>query len=89
MGASLQVKEDGDVSFGEAVAQLFEHGCFPHPSLSVNDQDVVGVLARDAVLDPLENILATEEHALFGDWRACNVGIDNISVMVSLSKNKF
>ena len=37
---------------------------------------MVGILARDAVLDPLENVLAAEEHALFGDWRPCDVRID-------------
>ncbi len=70
-------KKTGMYRLGRRLPNCLSTDVFPTRRLSVNDQDVVGVLSRDAVLDPLENVLATEEHALFGDGCACNVGIDD------------
>jgi len=80
VGASLQIEKDRDISFGEPVAELFQYGCFPHPPLPVDDEDMIGIFAHQAVLDPIEYILPAEEHPCFGDGRACDVRIDQFGI---------
>src|SRR3990172_9637615 len=62
MCAPLEVKEDGDVAWGRAGWKLPEDGGLAHPSLAVNDKDVIRVLAGETVLDPLEHVFSAEEH---------------------------
>jgi len=62
----------------EVMGDLLEDGCLADAALTVDDQDMVNVLARQRALDPIEHILAAKEHAGFGDRRASDVRVEQL-----------
>src|SRR3990172_12368826 len=78
-GSSLQVEEDRDVAVGEPVGELLQDRGLADPPLPVDDQDVIGKLPRQTVLNPVKDVLPAEEHLGVGDRRAGDVGVQWVS----------
>lgn len=78
MSATLKVEEDWDVGGGNVEGYLFEDGGLADAALAVEDEDVIDELAGEGALDPVEDVLAAEEHGLLCDWGSGNVRIDHL-----------
>ena len=78
MGTALQVDEDMDEMGGQVVGNLLEDRGLADPALAVYDQDMVDKPSTQVLLNPVEYILSTEEHARFYNRGSCDVWIEKI-----------
>ncbi len=79
MSTALEVKKDWDISIGQAMAELLKDGSLPYTTLAMDDEDVVDIPTGETALNPVEDVLAAEEHPSFGDRSSSDVGIDQLA----------